>query len=70
LPLLVAAVSPLDWGMPAVTVGTLAILTVVGGLAARADGATALRGAARVAFWSALAMAVTAAIGRLTGTFA
>lgn len=70
LPLLVAVVSPLDWVIPAVAVGTLPILAGAGGLAARAGGATVSRGAARVAFWSALAMAVTAAIGRLTGTFA
>lgn len=43
-------------------------LGAVGGLAARIGGARTLSGAARVVFWGALAMGVTAAIGALFGT--
>lgn len=45
----------------------LATLLVLGGVAARAGGAPVLRGAVRVAFWGALAMALTAGIGRWFG---
>jgi VIT1/CCC1 family predicted Fe2+/Mn2+ transporter len=41
---------------------------VLGALAARAGGAGMLRGATRVTFWGALALAVTAGIGSLFGT--
>lgn len=46
----------------------LVTLLVLGGVAARAGGAPVLRGAVRVAFWGALAMALTAGIGRWFGT--
>jgi VIT1/CCC1 family predicted Fe2+/Mn2+ transporter len=46
----------------------LATLLVLGGVAARAGGAPVVRGALRVAFWGALAMALTAGIGRWFGT--
>lgn len=45
----------------------LVTLLVLGGVAARAGGAPVLRGALRVAFWGALAMALTAGIGRWFG---
>lgn len=45
----------------------LMTLLVLGGVAARAGGAPVLRGALRVAFWGALAMALTAGIGRWFG---
>jgi vacuolar iron transporter family protein len=43
-------------------------LALLGGLAARAGGAGVAIGAIRVTFWGALAMALTAGIGRLFGT--
>ena len=46
---------------------TLVLLFVLGSLAARLGGASLLRGALRVAFWGAVAMACTAAVGRLFG---
>jgi VIT1/CCC1 family predicted Fe2+/Mn2+ transporter len=46
---------------------SLVSLAALGALAARAGGAPAWTGAGRVAFWGALAMAVTAAVGRLFG---
>jgi hypothetical protein len=45
-----------------------ACLVALGALAARAGGARVLVGAARVGFWGALALATTAAAGRLFGT--
>jgi vacuolar iron transporter family protein len=52
----------------AVSAVSLVSLSALGAIAARAGGAPLLRGAARVAFWGALAMASTAGVGRLFGT--
>jgi VIT1/CCC1 family predicted Fe2+/Mn2+ transporter len=67
-PLILAAVTPGAWLAPAVSVGSLAFLAVLGAIGARAGGASLLKAAARVTFWGALAMAATAGIGRLVGT--
>ncbi|MEM8684182.1 MAG: VIT family protein [Pseudomonadota bacterium] len=48
----------------AVAAASLLFLVILGSVAARAGGASMLRGATRVAFWGALAMVVTAAVGR------
>lgn len=53
--------------VPLVGGGSLAFLGLLGGLAARAGGASIARGAIRVTFWSALAMAATMAVGHLFG---
>ena len=47
---------------------SLVCLAALGALAARAGGASPRIGAARVAFWGAAAMGVTAAVGLLFGT--
>ena len=66
-PLASALVAP-EGGIGAtVAASSLGLLALLGGLAARAGGAPLAVGAARVAFWGALAMGVTAAIGRLVG---
>jgi VIT1/CCC1 family predicted Fe2+/Mn2+ transporter len=68
LPLLVVLMVPvgaLTWGVAA---SSLAFLAALGAVAARTGGAPAATGAWRVAFWGALAMAVTAGIGALFGT--
>lgn len=54
----------------AVAVASLVFLAMLGGLAARAGGASIAIGAARVAFWGALAMLLTAGVGRLFGVVA
>jgi VIT1/CCC1 family predicted Fe2+/Mn2+ transporter len=46
---------------------SLALLALLGGLAARAGGASVVVGAARVLFWGVAAMAITATIGALVG---
>lgn len=51
--------------VPVVVATTLALLAVLGAIGARVGGASQWRGAARVLFWGALAMAATFAIGRL-----
>jgi len=67
LPLAVTALSPPEVLIPVVAGTSLAFLALLGGVAARAGGASVLKGAIRVTFWSALAMAVTAAVGKLFG---
>ena len=46
---------------------SLAFLAALGALAARTGGASVLTSAWRVTFWGALALAITAGIGRLFG---
>lgn len=67
LPLLVAWLVPLTQIITLVAVCSLVFLALLGAVAARAGGASALRGSARVMFWGALAMALTALVGRLFG---
>jgi len=47
---------------------SLTCLIALGAVAAQAGGASAVVGAARVGFWGALAMALTAGVGRVFGT--
>ena len=68
LPLVVTALSPSNRVIPIVCATSLVFLAILGGIAARAGGAKIAIGAARVTFWGALAMAVTAGIGALFGT--
>lgn len=70
LPLAIAFVSPLPRLIPLVTGASLLSLALLGMVAARAGGATVGRAVVRVTFWGALAMALTAAIGRLFGVLA
>jgi len=65
VPLLVICLFPIAYAIPGVFVATLCELTVLGALAAKVGGAPAWIGARRVAFWGALAMAVTAGVGVL-----
>jgi len=67
LPLLAALVAPAQQRVPLLAATSLVFLTALGGLAARAGGAPVLEASARVAFWGALAMGLTAAVGRLFG---
>jgi vacuolar iron transporter family protein len=65
--LLVVFLSPASALTPAVTGTSLLLLVILGGLAARAGGASPAIGAMRVGFWGALAMAITYAVGALFG---
>ena len=68
LPLLVVGLVPERGLIPGVAGSSLVFLALLGGLAARAGGARTRVGALRVAFWGALAMALTAGVGALFGT--
>ena len=68
MPLVVAAIGPSAGLIPLVAGTSLLFLALLGGLAARAGGASVTLGAIRVTFWGALAMALTAGIGALFGT--
>jgi VIT1/CCC1 family predicted Fe2+/Mn2+ transporter len=68
LPLLVAALAPQRYLMISIVGVSLACLLFLGGWSAKVGGADMRTGALRVAFWSALAMAVTTAVGALAGT--
>jgi VIT1/CCC1 family predicted Fe2+/Mn2+ transporter len=70
LPLLVVVLFPLSALMWAVSGSSLVFLALLGSLAARAGGASVLAAAARVTFWGALAMALTAGVGALFGVAA
>jgi len=68
LPVVSSAVAPTAWLARFVTASALILLIVLGAVAARVGGAAMGRGAVRVAFWGALAMAASALVGRLFGT--
>ena len=68
MPLLMVAVSPSSVLVPAVSAASLGFLALLGAIGAKAGGATVWRATARVTFWGALAMALTAGIGKLFGT--
>jgi len=70
MPLVVTALAPEAGLMPLVSGTSLLFLALLGGLAARAGGASLALGALRVTFWGALAMALTAGVGALFGTAA
>lgn len=68
LPLLVVLLLPITVVVPMTIGASLVLLGLLGTLAARLGGAAPLRAALRVTFWGAVAMGVTAMIGRLFGT--
>lgn len=70
LPLLTAWWVPRGLLIILVALLSLVFLAALGGIAARAGGAPVARAALRVTFWGALAMALTAGIGRLFGIVA
>jgi VIT1/CCC1 family predicted Fe2+/Mn2+ transporter len=67
-PLLAVALTPTGFLVPAVAVVSLACLVILGALGARAGRAPLGPSLLRVTFWGALAMLVTAGVGRLFGT--
>lgn len=68
MPLLMVVVVPGPNLIASVAGTSLAFLALLGALAARVGGANAAKGALRVTFWGALAMALTAGVGSLFGT--
>ena len=70
MPLLVTAIAPQAQLIPFVSLSSLAVLALMGGLAARVGGARVIMGAIRVTFWGGLVMTMTAGIGWLVGAIA
>ena len=70
LPLVALALAPAPQRIAWLVASALGFLAALGGLSARAGGAGLLRGTARVTFWGALAMAITAGAGALFGAVA
>jgi VIT1/CCC1 family predicted Fe2+/Mn2+ transporter len=67
VPLVTALITPAHLLVPVVSGISLLFLAFLGALGARTGGAPMQKPTARVAFWGALAMAVTAGIGTLVG---
>ena len=68
MPLAMVVIAPAAALVPAVCAASLVFLALLGAIGARAGGANVWRATARVMFWGALAMALTAGIGKLFGT--
>jgi len=68
MPLLMVVFAPAGMLVSIVSVASLAFLALLGAIGARAGGAKILRATARVTFWGALAMALTAGVGAIFGT--
>jgi len=66
-PLGLVLVSPANWLLSVVSIGSLGFLAALGMIGARAGGADILKPTIRVTFWGAFAMALTAGIGALVG---
>jgi VIT1/CCC1 family predicted Fe2+/Mn2+ transporter len=70
LPLLVTAFAPQRFRIVSIVAASLLCLLILGGWSAKVGGADMRTGALRVAFWSALAMAITAMVGAVAGSLA
>jgi VIT1/CCC1 family predicted Fe2+/Mn2+ transporter len=66
-PLLMVLLAPPPLLVPIVSAASLVFLALLGAIGGRAGGASVLKATARVAFWGAAAMALTAGIGKLVG---
>jgi VIT1/CCC1 family predicted Fe2+/Mn2+ transporter len=67
LPLVVAWLAPAQGRIWSISIASLVFLAALGALAARTGGASVFTSAWRVTFWGALALAITAGVGRLFG---
>jgi VIT1/CCC1 family predicted Fe2+/Mn2+ transporter len=70
IPLIVAWLAPAAQITMIVAASAIVALMILGALGASAGGASMLKGAIRVTFWGALAMAVTAGVGMIFGVSA
>lgn len=68
MPLLMVLVSPASMLLWTVSAASLVFLALLGAIGAKAGGANVMKATARVTFWGAFAMALTAGIGALVGT--
>lgn len=70
LPLIATLITPQAWLLPVISGSSLLFLVLLGVISARLGGAPAFKAAARVAFWGALAMGITALVGSWLGVSA
>ena len=68
MPLIMVLLMPASMLVYAVAIGSLLFLALLGAIGAMAGGANVVKATARVTFWGAFAMALTAGIGALVGT--
>jgi len=68
MPLIIAYAAPADSLAPFVSAASLAFLALLGAVGAWIGGASMTRGALRVIFWGAIAMALTSGIGKFFGS--
>jgi VIT1/CCC1 family predicted Fe2+/Mn2+ transporter len=68
LPMLTVAIVPERMIAVAVTIASLVFLALLGAVGASVGGAGVFKAVVRVTFWGALAMAITAGIGKVFGT--
>ncbi|HEU4653523.1 MAG TPA: VIT1/CCC1 transporter family protein, partial [Steroidobacteraceae bacterium] len=68
LPVITVLLAPRNRLTIWISATALVLLAVLGAVAAKTGGANPFKGAARVTFWSALAMLLTAGVGSLFGT--
>ena len=68
LPLAMVLLLPASALVAGVSIASLAFLALLGAIGASAGGASVMKGALRVTFWGALAMALTAGVGAIFGT--
>ena len=65
MPLAIVLLAPQPWLEPGVIAGSIGLLAVLGWAGARTGGANVGRATLRVVLWGAVAMLVTAGVGRL-----
>lgn len=68
IPIIAVLLAPTAWITEILSATALATLGILGATAAYAGGAPIAKGTVRVAFWGALAMGLTAGVGKLFGT--
>jgi vacuolar iron transporter family protein len=68
VPIVTVLLAPTAWVTEVSSATALVTLAILGATAAYAGGAPVAKGAIRVAFWGALAMGLTAGVGKLFGT--
>lgn len=66
-PLIIVILSPLNILIPTISVASILFLAILGGWAAYIGGSSVVTGILRVTIWGALALVVTAMVGKLFG---
>ncbi|KJS21534.1 MAG: membrane protein [Hoeflea sp. BRH_c9] len=66
-PIIAVLLSPPEMLIWSVVISTVAVLALLGGLGAKAGGASVPTGVARVTFWGIVAMAITSGVGYIFG---